>query len=88
MKNNDPPETKDTRALEDEETMAALAAVRAVSVLKKMEGAYESLLNLLPKRHTGSTEHDDRGPFHDHGAQDYETPIPLHKLRNCCCVAF
>jgi hypothetical protein len=28
MKNNDPPETKDTKALEDEETMVALAAER------------------------------------------------------------
>ena len=57
---DDPPETKQTEALQDEEAMAIVASERLVSVLKKIEGAYESLLNLMPPRDEPSASFNGR----------------------------
>ncbi|KAL7555647.1 hypothetical protein ACA910_018320 [Epithemia clementina (nom. ined.)] len=58
---DDPPEGKDSEKAKTEEEMATLAAERILSVLRKIEGAYESLLNILPpyrKKSTNSVEED------------------------------
>ena len=55
IRGDDPPEAKDNEKAKNEEELSILAAERILSVLKKVEGAYESLLNMLPRHRKTST---------------------------------
>mmetsp|Transcript_30098 Transcript_30098/g.70261 ORF Transcript_30098/g.70261 Transcript_30098/m.70261 type:complete len:1469 (+) Transcript_30098:143-4549(+) len=92
QRGDDPPETRETEALHDEAVMATVASERLVSVLKKLEGAYESLLNLLPTRGGSGGETQQNSSFEaaDHGhptlnsSEDYETTVAVPDLLPPC----
>ena len=75
-KKDDPPEeTMAAQAFDPEEAMAILASERLLSLLKKIEGAYHSLLNLLPRRRKHSS-------LDDVGLEPLGTARPDHRPDN------
>lgn len=88
---DDPPEVKEEEE-KDGENLAAMAANRLISVIKKVEGAYDSLVNLLPRTRRGSIVADqDLDSHNDRSApnadESYETPVVVPDLLPPCTTA-